>query len=91
MSRGSKARSPDGRTWDMLANNAGGKQTDGITGVSNAYIKSKDFLRGDGGLGNVVWMDSKLYSDLSGIFKDGQYVATELNASTVDLKEYLKR
>jgi len=75
----------------MLANNAGGKQTDGITGVSNAYIKSKDFLRGDGGLGNVVWMDSKLYSDLSGIFKDGQYVATELNASTVDLKEYLKR
>ncbi|MCL1912506.1 MAG: hypothetical protein FWG10_01155 [Eubacteriaceae bacterium] len=92
MSRNSNARTPDGRTWDMLANSAGGKQTDGITGVSNAYIKSKDFLRGDGGLGNVVWMDSKLYSDLSGIIEDGQFVATELNAGTVeDLKELIKR
>ncbi|MCK5567859.1 MAG: hypothetical protein KAI62_08095, partial [Actinomycetia bacterium] len=49
MSRDSEAVAPGGITWDSLANRAGGKQSEGIMGVSLAYIKSKNFLKGDGG------------------------------------------
>jgi acetyl-CoA decarbonylase/synthase complex subunit beta len=92
MSRGSKSVTPDGRTWDILANHAGGKQADGITGVSTKYVLSKDFLRGDGGLANVVWVDSELYGKLSVSFVDGQRVATEKDVATMaELTEFLGR
>ncbi|MEE8325313.1 MAG: hypothetical protein V3R31_06620 [Candidatus Humimicrobiaceae bacterium] len=77
MSRDSEAIAPGGITWDILANRAGGKQSDGIMGVSLAYIKSKNFLKGDGGIGNVVWVDSKLYEKIKNKFVPGQKTATE--------------
>lgn len=77
MSRGSDAVTPDGRNWEMLANQAGGKQSSGIAGVSLNYIKSPDFLKGDGGIKNVVWVDSKLYNRISDLFSPNQKVATE--------------
>jgi acetyl-CoA decarbonylase/synthase complex subunit beta len=92
MSRGSKAVAPDGSTWDMLANRAGGKQSDGITGVSTAYVQSKYFLRGDGGLANVVWTDSKLYDKLREFLPAAQKVATENNAASIEeLKLFVER
>ncbi|MDP2871546.1 MAG: hypothetical protein Q8P31_03320 [Bacillota bacterium] len=90
MSRNSTAVSPDGRTWDILANHAGGKQTDGITGVSLAYIRSRQFLQGDGGIGNVVWVDSKLHPRIRDLFRPGQRVPTEEGVTDLaGLKQYL--
>ena len=92
MTRNSPALTPDGRTWDNLANLAGGKQVDGITGVSLSYIRSRDFLRGDGGLANVVWVDSALYPKLLERFRPGQRVATEKGVGTMaELRSFLRR
>ncbi len=84
MSRDSEALAPGGITWDILANKAGGKQSNGIMGVSLAYIKSKNFLKGDGGIGNVVWVDSKLYKKIKSKFLSGQKVVTEKDVSSMD-------
>lgn len=87
MKRGSTAVTPDGRTWEMLANYAGGKQSDGIMGVSNQYIGSPNFLRGDGGLKSVVWVDSDLYGRIKSKFPEKQKIFTEKEAKSVaDLK-----
>lgn len=89
MSRNSKAMAPNGHTWDSLANYAGGKQSNGIMGVSLSYIRSIRFLKGDGGIGNVVWVDSELYKKISGCFKPGQSVATDKDVrSMTELKEF---
>ena len=92
MSRNSKAVTPDGQTWAMLANRAGGKQSPGIMGVSLSYIRSRSFLKGDGGIGNVIWVDSGLYPKISSLFQPGQRVATEKDADTLDsLKRFSGR
>jgi acetyl-CoA decarbonylase/synthase complex subunit beta len=84
MERDSPARAPDGRSWSDLANHAGGKQQPGITGVSLQYIRSPDFLKGDGGIGNVVWVDSGLYEKIRDRFQKDQKVATEKEVSSVE-------
>ena len=92
MLRNSKATEPRGKTWSALANSAGGKQTPGISGVSLQYIRSPTFLRGDGGLGNVVWVDSALYEKISGLFAPSQKVATEKDVSDVEsLRSFVGR
>ncbi len=85
MSRDSEAIAPGGITWDSLANRAGGKQSDGIMGVSLAYIKSKNFLKGDGGIGNVVWVDSKLYEKIKKKFSPNQKVAIGKDVGDMEL------
>lgn len=91
MSRASKVIAPTGQSWAMLANRAGGKQSDGIMGVSNNYICSEAFLRGDGGIGNVVWVDSELYNKISKSFLPGQKVATEKDVENMEeLKQFLR-
>ena len=91
MSRGSKAISPDGRSWSTLANYAGGKQSNGIMGVSLNYIRSKNFLKGDGGIGNVLWVDNELFKKISQCFTTGAKVATEKEVSSMEeLKLFLK-
>ncbi len=90
MSRNSAAAAPNGQTWEMLANRAGGKQSEGITGVSFSYICSSNFLKGDGGIRNVVWVNSGLYKKISSRFLPGQKVATEKDMRTVEeLREFL--
>jgi hypothetical protein len=64
MDRGFEGTAPDGSTWNLLANRAGGKQQPGITGVGPEYLRSPRFLQGDGGWAAVVWMTSKLQRDL---------------------------
>jgi len=92
MSRNSEAIAPNGMTWDNLANSAGGKQTSGIMGISTNYIRTKNFLKGDGGIGNVVWVDSKLYSKISKHFLYTQRVSTEKEVNSISrLKEFIKK
>ena len=68
MSRDCQALAPDGRSWTVLANIAGGKQSDGISGMSVSYIRSQNFLKGDGGIENVVWVNRDLYKKISDLF-----------------------
>lgn len=90
MSRDSEAVTPSGQTWEILANKAGGKQNDGITGVSLSYIRSTNFLKGDGGIENVVWVDSELYNKFKDCFSEKQKVATEKEVSSMEeLNSYL--
>jgi acetyl-CoA decarbonylase/synthase complex subunit beta len=90
MKRGSNAVAPDGRNWEMLANYAGGKQSNGIMGVSNQYITSKNFLRGDGGLSKLIWVDSESYERLRKKLPRGLCVATEKDVKTVgELRNFL--
>ena len=92
MSRDAQAVTPEGLRWFELANRAGGKQTPGILGVSTSYIKSKNFLKGDGGIGNVVWMDHKLKTVLAKALPAGAKVATENDVSSLqELAEFLGR
>jgi hypothetical protein len=91
MKRASSATAPDGRNWEMLANYAGGKQSPGIMGVSFQYLMSDSFLRGDGGMGKVVWVDSELYPKIKSRFRSDQRVATEKEAPTIEaLKRFLR-
>ncbi|MFC1717024.1 hypothetical protein ACFL6S_25375 [Candidatus Poribacteria bacterium] len=92
MSRRSEATTPDGQTWEMLANLAGGKQSPGITGISMGYIRSPNFLKGDGGVANVVWVDSALFDRISSAFSSDQKVATEKDVHSMEeLKSFLGR
>ena len=92
MSRASSAVAPDGSHWYELANRAGGKQMAGILGVSTSYIRSENFLKADGALANVVWMDEKLKSRVADALPDGAKVATEKDVKTLDeLKAFLGR
>ena len=91
MSRNSQAVTPVGQTWSMLANKAGGKQCSGLAGISLPYIRSRHFLKGDGGIANVVWVDSSLYDKISDLFLPGQKAATEKDVWTMEnLKNFLK-
>ena len=90
MSRDSQAVAPDGSHWYELANRAGGKQSPGIYGVSTSYIRSKNFLKGDGGIANVVWMDQKLKTVLAKAIPTGAKVATENDVNTLqELADFL--
>lgn len=55
MNRNWEGKSPDGRTWADLANEAAGRQREGIVGVNLPYIRSPRFLQADGGLSRVAW------------------------------------
>lgn len=92
MSRNSQAAAPDGSRWYELANRAGGKQAPGILGVSTSYLRSKHFLKGDGGMANVVWMDRKLKESLQDALPPDARVATETDVTTLDeLKAFIER
>ena len=88
MDRGFKDRSPDGRTWDILANAAAGKQTSGYMAMGRLYLKSPKFLQGDGGWQRVVWMPGELKKEFAA---DKQWIATEAEAPAGEkLQEFLK-
>ncbi len=92
MSRNSEAVTPTGLTWSSLANKAGGKQSPGITGVSTGYIRSPQFLRGDGGMANVVWVNHKLLEKIRDLLPPGHRVATDADVQTIEeLTSFLGR
>ncbi|MGC7846878.1 acetyl-CoA decarbonylase/synthase complex subunit alpha/beta [Desulforudis sp. 1088] len=48
---------PAGMTFSTLAGTiGGGVQTPGFMGIGKAYLGSRKFIAGDGGLGRIVWM-----------------------------------
>ncbi|MCX7014676.1 MAG: hypothetical protein NTW86_19365 [Candidatus Sumerlaeota bacterium] len=61
MERNYKRSAPGGRTWDQLANAAGGKQCPGLAGASPAYLRSPKFLQGDGGHAAIRWLSPKAF------------------------------
>lgn len=70
MERDYKGIAPGGLTWDKLANQAGGKQSKGVSGITPAYLKSPKALAGDGGLANVKWVTKKIYAVIESIIPE---------------------
>ncbi len=70
MERDYQYEAPEGLTWDLLANAAGGKQAPGITGVSRFYLRSKRFMQGEGGLAAVRWFSPKAQAALKDLLPD---------------------
>ena len=91
MNRGFDGAAPDGETWDTLANRAGGKQADGVTGLSAGYFRSPRFMQGEGGLAAVVWVTAKVWDEIRDLVPEGERPATELEAGDLDeLRAFLQ-
>ena len=84
MDRGYEGRAPNGETWSSLANRAGGKQADGVTGLSLGYLRSPKFLQADGGLAAAVWMPTEVLEQVRDLLPEGKLPATEDDAQTLD-------
>lgn len=70
------ATTPLGMTFGELASmTGGGVQTPGFMGHGRQFIASKKFMKGEGGLGRIVWMPKEL--------KD--FVAEKLNKTAKEL------
>ena len=88
MDRIYKGTAPDGRNWDEIANAAAGKQSTGYAAWGKEYLKSKKFLRGDGGWQRVVWMPQALKAEIAA---DKSWIATEADVSnSEELADFLK-
>jgi acetyl-CoA decarbonylase/synthase complex subunit beta len=91
MHRAFDGAAPNGQTWDSLANKAGGKQADGVTGLAAGYLRSPMFLKADGGLGAVVWATTKVLDEVRDLLPPGRLPATENDATTLkELDAYLR-
>lgn len=92
MDRSYKGEAPGGLTWSLLANQAGGKQSPGVTGISLAYLQSRKALAGEGGLSAVKWATTRCLETLRPNLSPGFSIATEENATTLaQLKDFLAR
>jgi acetyl-CoA synthase len=61
---------PAGMTFTTLAGSiGGGQQTPGFIGVGRLYLLSKKFLRADGGIKRIVWLNRELKEFLGEKFK----------------------
>jgi hypothetical protein len=80
---------PDRRTFMGLLGEVAGRQVDGVMGVSDNYIRSREFLSSEGGLKRVVWMPSLLKERLG--LQKFTYIATERECnSTTSLRSFLR-
>ncbi len=87
MHRGFEGVAPNGETWSSLANRAGGKQADGVTGLSAGYLRSAQFLQADGGLGALAWTTQKALDEIRDLLPSGRLPATEQDTQTLDALE----
>jgi len=72
----------------------GGKQVEGFLGIGIEYIKSRKFLKADGGLTRVVWMNKSLKEKVKDAIPNELYdkIATENEAKNLEeLKLFLKK
>jgi acetyl-CoA decarbonylase/synthase complex subunit beta len=72
----------------------GGKQVEGFLGIGIEYIKSRKFLKADGGLNRVVWMPKALKEKVKDSIPSELYdkIATEEEAKNIEeLKIFLKK
>jgi acetyl-CoA synthase len=62
---------PAGMTFTTLAGSiGGGQQTPGFIGVGRLYLLSKKFLKADGGIKRIVWMNRELKQFLGERFRN---------------------
>ncbi len=80
MERSYAGVAPGDLSWTLLANQAGGKQSTGVTGITFAYLTSPKAFAGDGGLAAVKWVTRKVMAHLP----PDTHPAVEDDASTID-------
>jgi acetyl-CoA synthase len=62
---------PSGMSFSTLAGTiGGGVQTPGFMGIGKAYLASKKFVVGDGGIGRVVWMPKEFKEQMRWILEE---------------------
>ena len=87
MHRAFKGTTPDGRSWDDLANAMAGKQVSGLVGLSAEYLRSPKFLQADGGWNRIVWMPHELKKQFA---SDKDWITTEVDVKNIqELTEFL--
>ncbi|WP_148305952.1 hypothetical protein [Geoglobus acetivorans] len=59
--RGYRKKTPTGLTFDSMEKIIVGQQVEGFVGVSFAYMRSRSFLKGDGGWNRVKWVSPNVY------------------------------
>ena len=59
--RSYKKKTPIGMTFDEMEKLIVGQQVEGFVGVSFAYMRSRSFLKGEGGWSRVRWVSPKVY------------------------------
>lgn len=85
-----------GRPFSGIAGEAsGGRQNEGMLGMAISYMRSKKFLKTDGGLKRIVWLPQSIKEQIKDLLDEaGLYdkIATEKDVKNVDeLTEYLNR
>ena len=86
----------NGQKFSGIAGEAsGGRQTEGMLGMAISYMRSKKFLKTDGGLKRIVWLPKSVKEQVKDVLEEaGLYdkIATEEDVKNVDeLTEYLNR
>gem|GEM_PF-1819845 len=81
--------SPDRRTFFGFLGEVAGRQIPGVMGISDDYLRSREFLSAEGGLKRVVWMPSVLKERLG--LQKFTYIATERECTNImSLGSFLK-
>jgi acetyl-CoA decarbonylase/synthase complex subunit beta len=78
----------------MAGNTSGGRQIEGSLGMALEYLRSKSFLKADGGIYRVVWMPAEIKERYRDAIPSDLYdkIATENEATSVtELVEFLDR
>lgn len=74
---------------------SGGRQNEGVLGMAVSYLKSKKFIKTDGGLKRVVWLPKSIKEQLKDTLVAADMydkIATEEDVKNVDeLAEFLNR
>ncbi|MCX8118933.1 MAG: CO dehydrogenase/CO-methylating acetyl-CoA synthase complex subunit beta [Desulfobacterota bacterium] len=85
-----------GQKFSGIAGEAsGGRQNEGMLGMAISYMRSKKFLKTDGGLKRIVWLPKAIKEQVKDVLEEaGLYdkIPTEEDVKNVDeLTEYLNR
>jgi acetyl-CoA decarbonylase/synthase complex subunit beta len=85
-----------GQKFSGIAGEAsGGRQNEGMLGMAISYMKSKKFIKTDGGLKRIVWMPKSVKEQIKDVLDEaGLYdkIPTEEDVKNVEeLTEYINR
>lgn len=86
----------NGQKFSGIAGEAsGGRQNEGMLGMAISYMRSKKFLKTDGGLKRIVWLPKSIKDQVKDVLDEaGMYdkIPSEEDVKNVDeLTEYLNR
>lgn len=85
-----------GQKFSGIAGEAsGGRQNEGMLGLAISYMKSKKFIKTDGGLKRIVWLPKGIKEQIKDVLDEASLydkIPTEEDVKNVDeLTEYLNR